>query len=224
MAMARVAVCLSGCGVKDGSEIHEAVLTLLALDQAKAQILCCAPNADQSAVVNHLTGQAVAGEKRNILVESARIARGQIKDLAEVRAADIDAVIFPGGFGAAMNLCSFATDGPSCRVHPEVERLIGEMLAAGKPIGAMCIAPAMLARVLGGRKVAGRVTIGTDAGTAAAIEKMGVRHESCACEGVVVDERNRLVTTPAYMLGRGPREVFEGIKSLVGEVLRLAAG
>ncbi len=222
--MARVAVCLSGCGVKDGSEIHEAVLTLLALDQAKAQIVCCAPDAAQAAVVDHLTGQPVPGEKRNILVESARIARGQIKDLAEVRAAEIDAVIFPGGFGAAMNLCDFATAGPDCRVHPEVERLVGEMLAARKPIGAICIAPAMLARVLGGRKVAGRVTIGTDAQTAGAIEKMGVRHESCACTAFVIDEQNRLVTTPAYMLGSGPAEVFEGIRGLVGEVLRLVAG
>src|SRR5512136_68898 len=122
--MVKIAVCLSGCGVFDGSEIHEAVLTLLALDQAGAKYVCCAPNADQAAVVNHLSRKGAQGERRNMLVESARIARGEIQDLASVHARDIDALIFPGGFGAAKNLSSFAADGADCTVHPEVERLI----------------------------------------------------------------------------------------------------
>lgn len=220
--MPRVAVCLSGCGVFDGSEIHEAVLTLTALDQAGAEIVCCAPNIEQAAVVNHLNRSPVAGERRNVLVESARIARGAIRDLADVKAGDIDALIFPGGFGAATNLSTFAKDGPECQVNPEVERLVKEMLAAKKPIGAICIAPAMLARITGRVVPGARLTIGTDKETAAAIERMGATHAECACDGFVVDEKNRIVSTPAYMLGKGPAGVFEGIRKLVVEVLRLA--
>ena len=138
--MAKVGVLLSGCGVFDGSEIHEAVLTLLTLDRAGAEIVCMAPNMDQAHVINHLT-QEVMNEKRNVLVESARIARGEIKDLQEVQAPDIDALIIPGGFGAAKNLSDFAFKGTAATVHPEVERLLNDMVAAGKPVGAICIAP-----------------------------------------------------------------------------------
>jgi enhancing lycopene biosynthesis protein 2 len=221
--MTKVAVCLSGCGVFDGSEIHESVLTLLALDQAGAKYLCCAPNMEQPVVVNHLSRKPAPGERRNVLVEAARIARGEIQDLSAVRACDVDAVIFPGGFGAAKNLSSFATAGPTCTVHPEVERLIGEMIDAGKPIGAICIAPGMLARVLGKRGLAATVTIGTDVQTAGMIEKTGVRHKDCPCTSFVVDSAHQIVTTPAYMLGKGPAEVFEGIQGLVGAILKLAA-
>lgn len=220
--MPKVAVCLSGCGVFDGSEIHEAALTLLALDQAGAEWICCAPNIPQARVVDHRTRKPV-GERRNVLVESARIARGNIRDLAEMRAADIDALIFPGGFGAAINLCDFAEKGAACTVNPDVERLVGECLEACKPVGAICIAPVVLARILGRRGMAARLTIGRDPETAGAINKMGARHCDCDVADFVVDEERRVVTTPAYMLGKGPAEVFEGIRRLVGEVLRLAA-
>lgn len=218
----KVGVCLSGCGFLDGAEIHESVLTLLALDQAGAQAVCCAPNIQQAAVVDHVRKAPVSGESRNVLVESARIARGAIKDIAQVRAADLDALIFPGGFGAAKNLCNFADAGPDCTVHPAVERLTSECLAAGKPIGAICIAPAMLARILGRKGVHAKLTIGTDAGTAAAINKMGGQHCDCPVTGFVIDETHKVVTTPAYMLGKGPAEVFEGIRKLVEAVLKLA--
>jgi enhancing lycopene biosynthesis protein 2 len=220
--MPRVAVCLSGCGVLDGSEVHEAVLTLLALDQARAEILCCAPNIDQAAVMNHLSKLAVPGERRQVLTESARIARGAIADLATVKAADIDALIFPGGYGAATNLCTFARDGAECRVNPEVERLVKEMLTARKPIGVICIAPAMLARILGREAPGAKLTVGNDPETASAIGRMGATHVTCACTSFVIDEKNRIVSTPAYMLGKGPAEVFEGIHKLVAQVLRLA--
>ncbi len=218
----KVAVVLSGCGFLDGAEIHESVCTLLALDQAGARALCCAPNVDQMDVVDHSRRESAPGESRNILAESARIARGEIQDIATVKAADVDAVIFPGGFGAAKNLCTFAIDGPACTVNPEVERLIGEMLEAGKPIGAICIAPALLARVVGLRDLHPKLTIGSDAETAAAIETMGATHCDCPAREHVVDEKHRIVSTPAYMLGRGPAEIFEGIKKLVDDVLRLA--
>lgn len=218
--MRKIAVCLSGCGVMDGAEIHESVLTLLAIDQTGAKAVCCAPDVPVSGVVNHLTNKPDQAP-RNVLVESARIARGDIKDLKDLKAADVDALIFPGGFGAAKNLCTFASAGAECTVNPEVERLVGEMIAAKKPIGAICIAPAMLARVLGKKDIHAQLTIGTDVGTAKAIEQMGGRHCDCHVTEFVVDERHKIVSTPAYMLGQGPAEVFEGIRKLVGEVLRL---
>ena len=213
-----VGVLLAGCGVFDGSEIHEAVLTLLFLDRAGASIVCMAPDMDQLHVINHLT-QTPSGETRNVLVESARIARGDIRDVATVGVGDLDALIIPGGFGAAKNLSDFAVKGPEATVHPEVERLLGEMADAGKPIGAICIAPATLTRALGKRTP--RVTIGNDVGTAAAIETMGGKHTPCSVVEVCVDEKNKIVTTPAYMLGPGIKEVAEGIETLVGRVLAL---
>lgn len=222
MGTTRVGVLLSGCGVYDGTEIHEAVITLLALDRAGAEILCMAPNVDQSHVINHLTGEVVAGERRNVLVEAARIARGKIRDLATVRAEELDALILPGGFGAAKNLCDFALKGSECTVHPEVARLLQAVHAAGKPIGAICIAPALVAKLLGQEHP--RLTIGTDPDTAAALEKMGACHEACGVEGVVVDREHKLVTTPAYMLAQSIAQAATGIEKLVAEVLALAQG
>jgi len=218
----KVAVCLSGCGFLDGAEIHESVLTLLALDQAGVQAICCAPNIPQVTVTDHVTKKAAAGEKRNVLTESARIARCNIKDIATVKAAEIDALIFPGGLGAAKNLCDFADRGPECSVNPAVEKLAVDCMAAGKPIGAICIAPAMLARIVGKKGVSAKITIGNDSGTAAAINKMGAQHCDCPVTGFILDEQHKIVTTPAYMLGKGPADVFEGIRKLVDAVLKMA--
>lgn len=217
--MAKVGVLLSGCGVFDGTEIHEAVLTLLALDRAGVEIVCMAPNVEQAHVINHLT-QEVTAEKRNVLVESARIARGEIKDLKDVQAGDLDALIMPGGFGAAKNLSDFAFKGPEATVHPEVKRLLNDLAAAGKPIGAICIAPATLTKALADRTP--EVTIGTDAGTASAIEAMGGRHKSCSVDMIHLDVGNKLVSTPAYMLGPGIKDVALGIEKLVARVVALA--
>lgn len=214
----RIGVLLSGCGVFDGAEIHEAVLTLLFLDRAGASAVCMAPDVDQLHVINHLT-QQVSDERRNVLVESARIARGDIKDLSEVSADDIDGLIIPGGFGAAKNLSDFAVKGPDAQVHADVRRLLEEMADRSKPIGALCIAPATVAGALGGRSP--RVTIGNDAGTASAIVSMGGDHAVCSVTEVCVDEKNRIVTTPAYMLGPGIKEVAVGIERLVDKVLSL---
>jgi len=218
--MPKVAVCLSGCGFLDGAEIHEAVLTLLALDQAGAAYVCCAPNTQQADVVDHARGKPAA-ETRNVLTESARIARGEIRNVADVRAEEIDALIFPGGYGAAKNLCDFAARGADCTVNPDVERLAAAMLRARKPIGAICIAPALLARIVGKLDLHPKLTIGTDKGTADAINRMGATHCDCGVRDMVVDEAHKIVSTPAYMLGKGPAEVFEGIRKLVAEVLRL---
>ncbi|BBO73386.1 glyoxalase [Desulfosarcina widdelii] len=213
-----IGLLLSGCGVFDGAEIHEAVLTLLFLDRADVAVRCMAPDMDQLHVVDHLT-QKEADEKRNVLVESARIARGEIQDIAEIHATDIDALIIPGGFGAAKNLSDFAVKGPDAKVHPEVLRLLKEMMDTAKPIGAICIAPATLTRALADRSP--KVTIGNDVGTAAAIGTMGGEHVDCSVEDICVDEKNRIVTTPAYMLGPGIKEVAIGIEKLVEKVVSL---
>ena len=217
--MTKIGVMLAGCGVMDGSEIHESVLTLLALAREGAEAVCMAPDGEQHDVVNHLTGKP-SPEKRNILVESARIARGKIKNVKEVQAKDLDGLIFPGGYGAAKNLCTFAFDGPDCKVHPEVARLAREIQESGKPIGAICIAPALIAKIFEKKSV--KLTIGSEAETAGAIQKMGNQHVICSVSQTCLDESHRLVSTPAYMLAKNIAEAYEGIEKLVSEVLRLA--
>jgi enhancing lycopene biosynthesis protein 2 len=218
--MKHVAVILSGCGVFDGAEIHESVLTLLALDRANARITCAAPDIAQHHVVNHLTGQPAAGETRNVLVESARIARGRILPLRDLRASEVDAIVLPGGFGAAKNLCTFALAGSDFTVDPDLARLLREAHALGKPLGFACIAPAIAARLFGAAGV--DFTIGDDPATAAALEASGGRHAACAVADIVVDRRLKIVTTPAYMLAQRITEAEAGINRLVQAVLALA--
>lgn len=213
---ASVAVVLSGCGVYDGAEIHESVLTLLALQRQGARYQCFAPNIKQHHVIDHLSGEEMA-ETRNVLVEASRIARGAIKDLKDFKAEECDAVIFPGGFGAAKNLSSFAFDGAECTVDPEVARTVKDMLAAGKPIGALCIAPAIMAKIMD----APELTIGSDADTATALEAMGARHKVTNHGEVVVDKRYKLVTTPCYMLDANVAQIADGAENAVRALLEL---
>lgn len=219
--MAKIGVVLSGCGVYDGSEIHEAVITLLAIDRAGAEAVCMAPNIDQMHVINHLTGEVAEGEKRNVLVESARIARGNIRDIKEISAADFDALMFPGGFGAAKNLCNFAVKGADCTVQPEVARLVREVIQAKKPLAAVCIAPALVSKVLGEDKIAHKLTIGTDKDTAAALTAMGTEHVSCPVREFIVDRENKMVSSPAYMLAGRISEAAEGIEKTVKALLEM---
>jgi enhancing lycopene biosynthesis protein 2 len=217
----RVGLVLSGCGVFDGSEIHESVSILIALDRRNAKIICMAPDIPQSGVVDHLTRKPDS-QNRGILQEAARIARGNIRDISGVREDELDALIFPGGFGVARNLSTFAADGPRCRVNEQVERLVKEMVAAKKPIGLACIAPILAARILGGMGLKPKVTIGTDKGTADAINAMGGKHCDTGETGVCLDEDNRLATTPCYMNNVGPWVVYQGAEKMVEEVLRMA--
>ncbi len=216
----RVGVLLSGCGFLDGAEIHEAACTLLSLDRRKARLVAMAPRVPQLHVVDHLAKAPAQGQSRDVLAESARLVRGNITDLAEVKAADLDALILPGGFGVAKNLCSFAVEGAKMQVLPDVADLVLAMRAAGKPMGFVCIAPVVAARVLGAEGV--RVTIGDDAATAAAVESWGARHVVCKVDEIAVDERLKVVSTPAYMLGPWIADVAEGIDKLVARVLELA--
>lgn len=219
----KVGVVLSGCGFLDGSEIHEAVLTLMHLDRHGVEIVCTAPRGAQLHVIDHAQKAPEAGASRDVFVESARIARGRIRDLATVRENDLDAVVMPGGFGAAKNLSDFAAKGAAAVPHKEVARLLREMHAAKKPIGAICIAPAVVAAALG-RTVHPTLTIGNDAGTAKALQAMGCQHRDCAVTDCVVDADNRIVTTPAYMFEAGPAQVAQGIGKLVDAVMAMAAG
>ena len=216
--MYKIGVLLSGCGVMDGSEIHEAVITLLAIDKEGIEAVCIAPNKEQTQVTNHLTNSPT-NEKRNILIESARIARGNIKDIKDINPKDIDAVIMPGGFGAALNLSSFAKDGTKASVLPEVEDFLIKMHKLKKPIGGICIAPNILAKVFGDKKV--ELTIGNDQETANKLEQMGAKHINKSAKEIVIDSKNYILTTPAYMLAKGPAEVEVGITKLVKAIIEM---
>jgi len=216
--MKKIGVVLSGCGVRDGSEIHEAVLALLAITNNGAKAVFMAPDIEV-AEVNHKTMQET-GSRRSVLVESARIARGDISDIKEVKAADLDALVFPGGFGAAKNLCSFATEGPQGTVQPDVLRLVREMAAAKKPICAICIAPGLLALALG-KELSPQLTIGNDADTAKAIDATGSRHVNCAATDCVVDKEHNIVSTPAYMLAQNISEAAAGIEKAIKATIDL---
>lgn len=214
----RVAVILAGSGVYDGSEIYEATLTLLRLSQQNADVQCFAPDIEQAHVVNHLTGD-VMDESRNVLVEAARLARGEIKALSQAKTENFDALIVPGGFGVAKNLSDFASKGKDLTVNDEVLAFSQAMHKAGKPIGLMCIAPVLTAAIFGqGTKT----TIGHDEDTANAIQAMGAQHQSCTVDNIVVDDSKKLVTTPAFMLANSIAEAAEGINKLVDQVLSMA--
>ncbi len=217
MPAKKIAVVLSGCGHQDGAEIHEATLTLWAIHKHGAEFHCFAPDTMQHHVLNHITGQEM-DEQRNVLIESARIARGKVTDISQFDAGDFDGLIFPGGVGAAKNLCTYAIDGPDCTVNPDVERAIREMHEAGKPIGALCIAPVIVAKVLGRIEV----TIGSDDNTAANIEQMGATHVPTGHGEITVDRKNRVVTTPCYMLDARVDQIGEGAENLVKAVLEMS--
>jgi enhancing lycopene biosynthesis protein 2 len=213
--MKKFAVVLSGCGVYDGAEIHEATLALLAITQAGAAYECFAPDIEQHHVINHLTGEEMP-EKRNVLVESARIARGKIKPLSAFQQTDFDALLFPGGFGAAKNLSTVAFDGAAAKVNADVEKAILAMYKAKKPIGAMCIAPTFVVKVL--KKV--DVTIGTDQPTIDVIEEMGGEHVQTDHGDVVFDAENLVFTTPCYMLDATIKDIWDGAYNIVDAMVK----
>ena len=216
MEKKKIAVILSGCGVYDGAEIHEATLTLLAIARAGATYQCFAPDMKQYHVINHITGEEM-NEERNVLIESARIARGDIKPLSEYDAKEFDALIFPGGFGAAKNLSTVAFNGADATVIPEVEKTIEQTVGLRKPIGALCISPAILAKVL--KDVS--VTIGKDKGTAEAIEAMGATHVETTHGDVVFDENKLVFTTPCYMLDATITDIDDGATNVVKEMMKV---
>tara|TARA_Y200000002_G_scaffold380200_1_gene391147 strand:+ start:28 stop:681 length:654 start_codon:yes stop_codon:yes gene_type:complete len=216
--MKQVAVILSGSGVFDGAELHEAVLTLLAIEQEGASYQCFAPDVEQLHVINHLTGEVAEGETRNVLVESARIARGNIKSIAECDVNAFDVLILPGGFGAAKNLCTFAVDGKNCAFNEDVLNVCEAFARAKKPAAYACIAPALAAKVYGNQT---KMTIGSDKDTAEGLNALGACHVDCAVDEVVVDNDAKLVTTPAYMMANSISEAHASISKMVSTVLAM---
>lgn len=218
----RVGVLLSGCGVQDGSEVYEAVLTILALERGGAQIQAMAPDISLAQVINHYVGDEVRGETRSVLAESARIVRGKIVSTREVSAHDLDALVIVGGFGVTKNLCSFAADGVAARVQPDCLRLITELNALGKPIGAMCAAPILVALAL--RTVGKRpsLTVGTDPQTGTRLAEIGARMAETQVDEIHVDAQEKLVSTAAFMLAHSPLEAEPGISALCSKVLEMA--
>jgi enhancing lycopene biosynthesis protein 2 len=213
--MKKFAIILAGCGVYDGAEIHEAVMSMYAVMKNGAEYQVFAPDIAQHHVVNHLTG-AEMQETRNVLVESARIARGNIRPVSKLDLRDFDALLFPGGFGVAKNLCSYAFKGAECKVNPEIAILIKEAISLRKPVGALCISPVLLASVLGDVEL----TIGSDAGTAADIVKMGAKHKITTHGQVVYDSKYRVFTTPCYMLDATILQIAEGADNIVKAMLK----
>ena len=215
--MSKIGVVLSGCGVNDGSEIHEAVITMLELDRAGAEMVLMAPNIDQLHVINHATGEEM-DDSRNVLIESARISRGNIEDIAGVTSENLDALIFPGGFGVAKNLSDYAMAGMECSINPDVLRLSREVHNDGKPIGVICISPAIMAKILAGDT---ELTIGFDEQTASDIDAMGAKHVLCPVDEIVVDKEKKVVSTPAYMEAQSIKQAASGIEKLVAEILNM---
>jgi enhancing lycopene biosynthesis protein 2 len=216
--MKHVAVILSGCGVFDGAEIYESVLTLLAIEENQASFECFAPDILQHHVINHLTGEEMS-EKRNVLVESARVVRGDVKPVTQLNIHDFDALIFPGGFGAAKNLSNFAFKGQDCQVETNTLNTAQAFAKAQKPIGFVCIAPAMIPHIAG---VDIQLTIGNDQETAQQINAMGGQHINCPVNDIVIDDTHKIVSTPAYMLAENISQAAEGIRKLVKKVIELS--
>ena len=212
----RFAVILSGCGVFDGGEIHEATMTLYAIVRNNGEYQIFAPDMNQYHVINHITGEEMR-ETRNVLIESARIARGNIKPVTEFKSSDFDAVVFPGGFGVAKNLSDFAFKGENCTVNPDIEKIVTDMAGESKPIGALCISPAIMARILDKPEL----TIGNDESTAKALEKMGANHKTTGHGEVIIDKRFKLVTSPCYMLDADIVHIAEGADAVIKAILKL---
>jgi len=217
----RVAVLLSGCGHRDGSEIHEATCTLLALDRAGAEVTGVAIDGKQTQVTNHLDVKEMS-ETRNMMIEAGRIMRGNVKEIGSISVDDFDALILPGGFGAALNLCNYGKVGVDCDVDLRVKQLILDFVNAKKPVGAICIAPVVIAKSLEGSGVKATLTIGSSPNVAGDIESMGAKHQECAVTDAVTDTENKIVTTPAYMTAERIGEVEVGVSKLVESVLELA--
>ena len=218
--MPKLGVVLSGCGAQDGAEIHESVITLLALDRAGAEVTTMAPDMNQFHVINHLNNEEI-DTSRNILIESARIARGNIVDVATVTGNELDALIFPGGTGMAKNIFDYAMSGSNCTIISDVQRLVVEILEADKPLGAICIAPVMVAKVMEYLGRSGKVTGGCNAEIIDDIQMMGVTAEQATAVDIVIDEKNKVVSTPAYVEAKSIKEAAVGIEKLVNKVLEM---
>lgn len=221
MGNKKIGLILCGCGHRDGTEIQEATLALLAIDRAGGEAICFAPQGHQTQVFNHLLAQEVP-EKRDMLIESARISRGNIRDIREARASKLDALIIPGGRGAASNLSTFLSEGTSCLIHPEFERIVKDMYELKKPIGAICIIPALLARIFQRMGIKVVLTAGNPSEVASQIVEMGQINQDCSPTDCICDRTHRVVSTPAYMNGKTIGEIWLGIEKMTNFIFALS--
>jgi len=215
--MGHMAVILSGCGFLDGSEIHESVLCLLALSQSGHTYHCFAPDIDQVKVVDHISKNAVAGQERNVLVESARIARGEISPLSTLKVSDFDAVVMPGGYGAALHLSTFAQDQEKCTVNEDFRRVVMEFHQARKPIGATCITPVVLAKIFEG-VIPATMTLGSSADANVHLSNLGMTVQSATAGEMISDDEHKVYTTPCYMEPPDLAAMYEGVKQMVAKL------
>lgn len=224
----KIGILLSGCGVYDGTEIQEAVFSLLAVAEHGADVLFMAPDVNQMHVVNHLSGEEMP-ETRNVLVESARIARGDIEDLINVTSADIDALVIPGGFGTAKNHTNWAVKGPGSTINPEVKRLILEMVSSHKPITALCMGPTTVAKALEGSTFTAMLTVGTTSekspydiqAISDGMKQTGAIPQMKTIREISVDKNLKIVSAPCYMMDATPLEVRENIKVAIDKMFEL---
>lgn len=226
--MKKIGVLLSGNGVYDGSEIHEAVLSLLAIEEAGAEWVCLAPNYNQHHVVNHTNGQEMP-ETRNILVEAARIARGNIKDIETLDINEIDGLVMPGGFGAAKNFSKWAFQGAAGDINPIIKEFINKVMKAGKPIATLCVSPVVVAKALEGSGKHPKLTLGTDKdpspydikADSVGLAAMGAQPEMKSITEILVDEENKLISAPCYMMEVGVKEVRANVKMAVEKMMEM---
>lgn len=222
----KIGVLLSGSGVYDGSEIQEAVLTLLAIEEIEAEAICISIDKPQHHVINHLNGEEM-NDSRNMLIESARIARGNIKNINDVSPNDIDAMVIPGGFGAAKNFTSWAFNGSDGEILPEVKLLLVNLINIGKPIAALCVSPVVLAKALEGSTITPTLTIGTDKEPSPyditaftdGLQKTGMQTEMKSVREINIDVKNKIISAPCYMMEASIVDVRKNIRSAI-EALR----
>jgi enhancing lycopene biosynthesis protein 2 len=226
----KIGVLLSGCGVYDGAEIQEAVLTLLAINELGAEAVCISVDEDQYHVINHLTGEEMP-EKRNMLVESARIARGEVVEISAIQPADIDALVIPGGFGSAKNFTNWAFEGPDGTINPKVKLLLVNMINIGKPIAALCVSPVVVAKALENSSIEATLTIGSTAADSPydigaftlGLEKIGAKGTMKTVDAIQVDQKNKIVTAPCYMMSASISEVNQNIRSALKALVELVS-
>ncbi|MCP1384423.1 isoprenoid biosynthesis glyoxalase ElbB [Runella salmonicolor] len=227
--MKKIGVLLHGNGVFDGSEIHESVFALLAIEELGAEAVCFAPNVNQHHVLNHLTGQEMP-ETRNVLIESARIARGNIKDIVDVNASELDGLVMPGGFGTAKNITKWAFEGPSGPILESVKTLIVALVRQGKPIAGLCMSPTTIAKALEGTEFHAHLSVGTTveaspydiAAISAGMESIGQVAEMASVREVAVDRDLKIITAPCYMMEANIVEVRENIRLAIEKLISLA--
>lgn len=224
----KIGVLLHGSGVYDGTEIQEAVLSLLAIRELGHEYICLAPDIQQHHVINHTNGEEMS-ERRNVLVESARIARGEIEALTLSHVDKIDALVLPGGFGTAKNFTKWAFSGPDGEIDPLVRDFLRSVIKQAKPIAALCMSPTTVAKALQDTGVKSTLSVGSNEAASpydidaisGGMEVAGARVEMKTVEEVSVDVENKIVCAPCYMMEADILQIRSNIYQAVKKMIDL---